>query len=268
SVKLGSRPRIFCVRAYSSGVRPCSAAICGVTLVSVSIIRRRFVSCRHSERSGWTFLFARSVGVQPRSRRISLPLPRGANFRSKFECVQAREPADFWTEEIPNANSRRDALDRAARKALDHGTENHEAIRRAKPRLNGALRMRHQSDDVALAIAEARNRGQRAIRIRVEIIDGSGAPVRVNVAENNLLVALKFGERRRIAKIVSFHVRDRHFKNLSGARGARERRIYIFDTNMHLPAQKAQPLVAQHRARQQTRFEQNLKSVADAEDQP
>src|ERR1700691_1375918 len=36
SVMFGSRPRIFWMRAYSSGVRPCSAATCGVTLISVS----------------------------------------------------------------------------------------------------------------------------------------------------------------------------------------------------------------------------------------
>src|SRR5208282_5145212 len=38
SVNEGSRPSIFCVRAYSSGERPCSAAICGVTFISVSSI--------------------------------------------------------------------------------------------------------------------------------------------------------------------------------------------------------------------------------------
>src|ERR1700722_11541408 len=35
---LGTRPRIFWMRAYSSGVRPCSDASCGVTLISVSTI--------------------------------------------------------------------------------------------------------------------------------------------------------------------------------------------------------------------------------------
>src|SRR5690349_2603219 len=35
SVMLGSRPRIFWMRANSSAVTPCSAAIAGVTLISV-----------------------------------------------------------------------------------------------------------------------------------------------------------------------------------------------------------------------------------------
>src|SRR5262249_37449412 len=35
SVMLGSRPRIFWMRAYSSAVTPCSAAISGVTLISM-----------------------------------------------------------------------------------------------------------------------------------------------------------------------------------------------------------------------------------------
>src|ERR1700676_458217 len=38
SVKLGSRPRICWMRAYSSGDRPCSDASCGVILISVSIM--------------------------------------------------------------------------------------------------------------------------------------------------------------------------------------------------------------------------------------
>src|ERR1700719_2146464 len=38
SVMLGSRPRIFLTRAYSSDVRPCSAAISGVTLISVGAV--------------------------------------------------------------------------------------------------------------------------------------------------------------------------------------------------------------------------------------
>src|ERR1700733_6571742 len=36
SVKVGTRPRIFWTRAYSSGVRPCSAANSAVTLISFS----------------------------------------------------------------------------------------------------------------------------------------------------------------------------------------------------------------------------------------
>src|SRR5215471_1664045 len=35
SVMLGSRPRMCFTRAYSSALRPCSAAISGVTLISV-----------------------------------------------------------------------------------------------------------------------------------------------------------------------------------------------------------------------------------------
>src|SRR5690242_10388598 len=35
SVKLGSRPRIFLIRSYSSGVRPCFATRSGVTFGSV-----------------------------------------------------------------------------------------------------------------------------------------------------------------------------------------------------------------------------------------
>src|ERR1700680_2219238 len=38
SVMFGSRPRICLTRAYSSAVRPCSAATSGVTLISVGAL--------------------------------------------------------------------------------------------------------------------------------------------------------------------------------------------------------------------------------------
>ena len=41
----------------------------------------------------------------------------------------------------------------------------------------------------------------------------------------------------------------------------------FFDADVHLAAKKAQALVAHHRAGKQTRFEQNLESVADAQHQ-
>src|ERR1700722_16128298 len=103
---------------------------------------------------------------------------------------------------------------------LNHRTKNHETIRGAESRLGGALGMRHQSDHVALTVAQARNRMEGAIRVRLEII-GPGVPsVRMDVAENDLFVAFELGERGRIAEIVSFHVRDGHFQNLTGTRGA------------------------------------------------
>jgi len=78
--------------------------------------------------------------------------------------------------------------------------------------------------------------------------------------------ALELGERRGIAEIISFHVRDGHFENLAGARGAGEGRVRAFHAHVHLAAEETQALVAQHGAGKQSGFEQNLESVADAED--
>src|ERR1700756_2863309 len=50
SVMFGSRPRICFTRAYSSAVRPCSAAISGVTRISVGAVAislRRGPCCAH-----------------------------------------------------------------------------------------------------------------------------------------------------------------------------------------------------------------------------
>ena len=49
--------------------------------------------------------------------------------------------------------------------------------------------------------------------------------------------------------------------------GAGEGRVGIFHANVHMAADKAQAGVAHHRAGEQAGFEQNLKAVADAEDQ-
>src|ERR1700738_3830822 len=49
SVMLGSRPRIFLTRAYSSDVKPCSAAISGVTLISAGAMALTVYSVLQSE---------------------------------------------------------------------------------------------------------------------------------------------------------------------------------------------------------------------------
>jgi hypothetical protein len=75
-------------------------------------------------------------------------------------------------------------------------------------------------------------------------------------------------ERRCIAEIISLHVRDGHLEQLAAPGRTREGSIRTLDSNMDLAAEEAQTLVAQHRARQQPRLEQNLKAVADTEHEP
>src|ERR1700758_1330835 len=64
SVMLGSRPRICFTRAYSSEVSPCSAAISGVTLISVGAVAicllktQRGASCCAPERDSLHLRFS------------------------------------------------------------------------------------------------------------------------------------------------------------------------------------------------------------------
>ncbi len=154
-----------------------------------------------------------------------------------------------------------------AGKARDQGAEDDQAVGGAEWRFDGALGVGHQSENVALAVADSGDGCERAIRICVEILRAGRAAVGMNVAKNNLPVALEFGKRLRIAEIVPFHVRDGHFQHLAGLRGTGKRSVRIFDADVHLAAKKAQVLVAHHGARKQAALEKNLESVADAEDE-
>ena len=135
--------------------------------------------------------------------------------------------------------------------------------------------MWHQADDVALAIADSGDCGQRAIGIRFAVVFrrhllrpvAGRATVGMDVAEHNLVIALEVRERSGVDEIISFHVRDRHFQHLASARGAGEGRVGVLDANMDLAAEKPEPFVAHHRAGKQSSFEKDLKAVADAEDE-
>jgi len=128
--------------------------------------------------------------------------------------------------------------------------------------------MRHQSGDVAFAVADPRNSRQRPVGIRFKIVRSSIAAIGVHVAEKDLMVALKSGERVNIAKVVPFHVRDGNLQNLTLARGAGKGRVGMFHSDVNLAAKKAQALIAQHRSGKQACFEKDLKTVADAKDKP
>jgi hypothetical protein len=126
--------------------------------------------------------------------------------------------------------------------------------------------VRHEAGDVAFAIADASDGRERAIGIRLAIVRIDGA-VRARVAEENLPVAFEVSQRLGVAEVVAFHVRDRDLQNLSGTRGAGERRIRVFHADVHLAAEKAQSLIAQHGTGKKSSFEKDLESVADAKNQ-
>src|ERR1700722_6963706 len=158
-------------------------------------------------------------------------------------------------------------------KGLDHRTENYHAVCRSQQRLHSTLWMRHQAEDVTFAIADSRDRLQRPVRISFAVDCFRGISVfrnlcrrrRRDVAENYLVVAFEFGERGRLAEIVTVHVRDRNGQHLTRLGGAGKRGVGVFEANVHAAAQKSQALIAHHCAIEQAGFEQNLKSVADAQ---
>src|SRR5260221_6999895 len=61
---------------------------------------------------------------------------------------------------------------------------------------------------------------------------------------------------------------DRNAQDLPGPRRAGERRLGLLDAQVDVFAAVLQAAIAEHRAGQQSRFEQDLKSVADAEHGP
>src|SRR5579872_98690 len=148
-----------------------------------------------------------------------------------------------------------------ARKVFDHGAEDDEAVGGTEGGFDGALRMRHHAHHIALAIADASDCSKRAIRIGGVFDMAFGR----SVTKNDLAIPFEFGERCRIAKIISFHVGDGDFQNLTCLRGAGERRVRVFDADIHVAADETQIAIAQHRAGEQARFKKNLKPVANAE---
>ena len=72
--------------------------------------------------------------------------------------------------------------------------------------------MRHQAQDVALAIADAGDGVERAVGIR----RGIDAAVGRAVAEDDLVVALEFGERGGVAEVIALGVGDGNAQHLAG----------------------------------------------------
>src|SRR5579864_1658312 len=231
SVKFGSRARIFWMRAYSSAVRPCSAASSGVTLISVSNI-----------------CFAEDM----MKVQVAQPL-LAVCFCSLSQKLHSQE----WLCYLSRNHG-------AARERFDQRAKNHETVVRAKRHFHCAFRMRHQAQHVAFAIAYSRDVRERAVRIGRSFL----VPVRCRITKYDLVVALKLGKGRVITIIISFAMVDRESQHLAGLCRTRERRVRVFNPNVYLSADEPQPSIAHKHARQQARLTKNLKAVADPEDEP
>jgi len=160
-----------------------------------------------------------------------------------------------------------DALGNAVGETFGEGAEEDEAVGGAEGGLDSALGVGHEAEDVAVAVADAGDGVERAIGIGLGIVCSGVAAVGMHVVKNNLVVALEIGERGGVAEIISFHVGDGHFQDLARARGAGEGRVGAFDADVDLAAEEAESLIAHHGAGEQAGFEEDLETVADAEDE-
>ena len=141
--------------------------------------------------------------------------------------------------------------------------ENPFAVVAAEQRFAGAFGMRHQAGHVALFIADAGDVQQRAVRIR-----GVGqVAVLVAVLPKDLVVGLELRERFFVGKIAAFAVSDGHAENFSRRNLAGERRIVRGGLEENVFAVELQIAIADERAGQQAGFGEDLKAVADTEDE-
>ncbi|OLC85595.1 MAG: hypothetical protein AUH88_06255 [Acidobacteria bacterium 13_1_40CM_4_61_5] len=121
--------------------------------------------------------------------------------------------------------------------------------------------MRHEASNVALAVANAGDIVHRA----VGIARGIAGSICRGVTENYLSVLLELLERGFVCRVIAVRMRNRNFENLILRGGVRERRVGLLYTDVDMAADEAEAGIAHHRPGEQTRFEQNLKTVADAE---
>ena len=157
----------------------------------------------------------------------------------------------------------RRSLDGSVFERGENTFENPFTVVAAEQRFAGAFGMRHQAGHVAAFVADARDVLQRAVGIRgVGQVSG-----RVAVLPQDLVVGLEFRERGFVGKIAAFAVRDGHAQNFPRRNLARERRIVRGGLEENIFAMELQIAVANERAGQQAGFGEDLKAVADAEDQ-
>src|SRR4029077_705418 len=194
------------MRAYSSRVTPCSAAITGVTRISVLAVAM--------------FKSARRIGNLSRCR-------------------------------LGRADER-----------FDHGAENGQAVSGAECRFHSALGMRHESSDVALAVADSGD----IVNCTVGIAGVVVGAVRSGVAEDHLAIFFEVRKRLFVAVVVAIRMRDGKLEDLSLLRGVGEQRVRLLDADVHVAADEAEAAIAHHRAGKQAGFAKSLEAVTDAQD--
>src|SRR4029077_13663550 len=128
---------------------------------------------------------------------------------------------------------------------------------------DGPPGMRHHAHHIALAVADAGNGVERAVGIRRWV----EAPIGRAVAENDLVIVSQLRESVGIADVAAFSVRDRKAKHLPAWRRGGERSGGRFHADVNVTADEAQSLIAHQSAGQKPGFAENLKAIANAEDE-
>ena len=193
---------------------------------------------------------SRSFGSRPPSRsRIAsssssvTPSRRWSGSTGRSATVIGRPP--------PTAATGRGG--RRARGALDERADDPEPVVRAEDRLGGALRVRHQAGHVAGRVHDAGDRPQRAVRVGRVVRAGRRAGG-VDVAEQDLAVALERVERRVVGVVAALAVGDRHPQRPAApSTRVGERRVEPLGRDRDLAAGEPERRVAQQRARARAR---------------
>src|SRR5882762_10316585 len=122
--------------------------------------------------------------------------------------------------------------------------------------------MGHQAGYVTLAVANAGDVVHGAVGIAGVVVFAVGR----GVAEKNLAIFFESGERGFVAIVIAVAVGDGEFEDLAFLRGVGEGGVGVFDADVDVAADEAEAGVAHHGAGEEASFEEDLETVADAED--
>jgi hypothetical protein len=150
-----------------------------------------------------------------------------------------------------------------AYEGFDHGAEDYQAVFGVQGGFYGALGMGHEAGDVAFAIADASDVVCGTVGIAGVVVFAVGR----GVAEQDLVIFFESGEHGFIAIVIAVAVGDGEFEDLAFLRGVGEGGVGVFYADMHVAADEAEAGVAHHGAGEEASFEEDLETVADAEDE-
>lgn len=119
--------------------------------------------------------------------------------------------------------------------------------------LDGVLRVRHQTDDVARLVRDAGDVAQRAVRVDVD------------VAERDPAFGLQHVERVLVGDVPPVHVLQRDVDLLVGLVVGGPGGPRVLHPQLLVAADEVEVVVAEHRAGKKVRLGEDLEAVADAE---